>query len=336
MVKTCLVTGGLGYIGSHICVELLKKNYDLVIIDNLSNSKIEKLDYIKKYNKNNNNIFFYQIDLVDINSLINAYEDYKKETENKIDIIIHLAGLKAVNESISEPIKYYNNNLKSTLNIFELMEKYEIKNFIFSSSATVYGSKDNPPYNENMETGIGITNPYGRTKFIQEEMIKDIKKSKKDWNIIILRYFNPIGQLENNFKEEPNGIPNNLFPYIVRVYNRQIDKLTIYGSDYKTRDGTCTRDFINVVDLADAHRTCCDYLISNKIEDLKIYNVGTGKNTSVLELIKTFEEINNCKINYEFGERRKGDIESSYSNVDLIKKELNWSAKYSIKESVKL
>jgi len=324
MVKTCLVTGGLGYIGSHICVELLNSDYDLVIIDNLSNSKIEKLNHIKKFNKFNNRIFFYQIDLVNRDSLINVYEDFLNKTQNKqiIDIIIHLAGLKAVNESVFNPIKYYNTNLTSTINLFELMEIYGIKNFIFSSSSIVYGTISNPPYYEDMQTGLGITNPYGRTKFIQEEMLKDIQNSKKDWNIILLRYFNPIGHLNNNFKEDPSGIPNNLFPYIVRVYNKQIDKLTIFGLDYETRDGTCARDFVHVVDLANAHKTCCDFLISKKIEGLKIYNVGTGKDTTVLELIKKFEEINECKIEYEFGERRQGDLVSSYSNVDLIKKEL--------------
>lgn len=338
MVKTCLVTGGLGYIGSHICVELLNSDYDLIIIDNLSNSKIEKLNHIKKFNKFNNHIYFYHIDLVNKDSLIKICEDFLNEIQNKqtIDIIIHLAGLKSVNESVSEPIKYYNTNLISTINLFEIMEIYGIKNFIFSSSSTVYGSTSNPPYYEDTQTGLGITNPYGRTKFIQEEMLKDIQHSKKDWNIILLRYFNPIGHLNNNFKEDPSGIPNNLFPYIVRVYNKQIDKLTIFGSDYETRDGTCSRDFIHVVDLANAHKTCCDFLISKKIEGLKIYNVGTGKDTTVLELIKTFEEINKCKIEYEFGERRQGDLESSYSNVDLIKKELEWSAKYSISDSVKL
>jgi UDP-glucose 4-epimerase len=338
MKKTCLVTGGLGYIGSHICIELLDAGYDLVIIDNLSNSKIEKLEYINQSNKSNNHIFFYQIDLLILDDLITSYRDFinRIDSSKHIDIIIHLAGLKSVGESINNPIKYYDTNLITTLNLIKFMELFEIKNFIFSSSATVYGSILTPPYCENDLTGLGIPNPYGRSKFIQEEMLKDIQTSKKDWNIILLRYFNPIGHINNYFKEEPTGIPNNLFPYLVRVYNKQLDNLTIFGSDYGTRDGTCSRDFIHVIDLANAHKTCCESIISNKICGFKIYNVGTGTDTTVLELIKTFELVNNCKLNYEFGKKREGDVESSYSRVDLIKKELGWQAKYTIMDCVKI
>jgi len=338
MRKTCLITGGLGYIGSHICIELLKAKYDLVIIDNLSNSKIEKLNYIKSFNKFDSNIFFYKIDLVNYESLLNSYENFisSKESSKQIDIIIHLAGLKAVGESVVKPLWYYQNNLISTLNIINLMELYEIKNLIFSSSATVYGSIPTPPYFENTPTGLGITNPYGRSKFIQEEMLKDIQQAHSNWNIILLRYFNPIGHINNDFKEEPNGIPNNLFPYLVKVYFKQLDSLTVFGSDYNTRDGTCSRDFIHVVDLANAHKTCCDFLVNEKISGLKIYNVGTGIDTTVIELINAFEKVNECKLEYKLGQRRIGDLETTYSNVDLIKKELGWSAKYTIEDCVKL
>lgn len=338
MNKTCLITGGLGYIGSHICVELLESGYNLVIIDNLCNSKIQKLDIIKEYNKfEKSKIFFYPIDLVNWNELYLTYNNLINLSGgiNQIDIIIHLAGLKAVGESIKKPLEYYQNNLISTLNLIKLMELYEIKNFIFSSSATVYGS-ELPPCYENSQTGINITNPYGRSKFIQEEMLKDIQYAHPDWNIILLRYFNPIGHLNSKFKEEPNGIPNNLFPYLVKVFQKQLDTLTIFGSDYETRDGTCSRDFLHVVDLANAHKVCSDYLATNKITGLKIYNVGTGIDTTVLELIKSFERINRCKLKYKFGPRRPGDLKSVYSNVQLIENELGWKAKYSIDDCVKI
>ena len=314
--------------------------YNLVIIDNLSNSKIEKLDTIKGYNKFNSKIFFYSIDLVNWKDLDFVYKDLVNLSEsinqiNSIDIIIHLAGLKAVGESVSKPLEYYQNNLVSTLNLIKLMELYKIKNLIFSSSSTVYGSAS-PPYLETTQTGLGITNPYGRSKFIQEEMLKDIQYSHPDWNIVLLRYFNPIGNLGTDLKEDPNGIPNNLFPYLVKVYKGELTELTIFGSDYETRDGTCSRDFVHVVDLANAHKVCSDNLIRNKISGLKIYNVGTGTDTTVLQLIKSFEKVNNCKLNYKFGSRRQGDLESSYSDVKLIAKELGWIAKYSIDDCVKI
>lgn len=332
-MPTCLLTGGLGYIGAHICVEMLNYNYDIVIIDNLSNSKIDKLDKIKKYNKFNRNISFYNIDLVNFEVVDDIISLFYK-TGNKIDIIIHLAGLKAVSESIKLPLLYYKNNITITLNLINIMEKYNIINFIFSSSATVYGTS-NVPYFENSETGKGITNPYGKSKFIQEEILKDISSSHQDWNIVILRYFNPINHMNNDFGDDPHGIPNNLFPYILKVHNKELSTLNIYGSDYNTRDGTCSRDFIHVVDLANAHLICSNYIICNKTK-LKIYNVGTGKDTTVLELIKKFEKINNVKLNYVFSERRSGDLESSYSNVDLIYHDLGWQAKHNIDNCMKI
>jgi UDP-glucose 4-epimerase len=333
--KTCLVTGGLGYIGSHICIELLESNYNLIIIDNLSNSKIEKLDKIKKFNKTNTNIYFYNFDLVDYNELSNCMDNIYLKLNLQIDLIIHLAGYKAVAESIQKPILYYENNLVSTLNLAKIMELYKIKNLIFSSSATVYGST-NVPYTEQSETGSGITNPYGRSKYIQEEILKDFAISNPHFNIVLLRYFNPVGHLDVETKEEPNGIPNNLFPYILKVHTGELKELTVFGSDYNTRDGTCSRDFIHVVDLANAHLVCCSSLIDKKISGLKIYNVGTGLDTTVLELINTFEKVNCTKIPHKIGSRRSGDLEKSYSNVDLISNELGWKAKHTISDCVKI
>lgn len=335
MKKTCLVTGGLGYIGSHICVELLQNNYDILIFDNLSNSSIDKLSKIKNMNVNNCSIIFEQINLVDYNLYNISIDNFININNKSIDLIIHLAGLKAVGESIDEPTKYYENNLFSTLNTVKIMEKYNIKNLIFSSSSTVYGSNQ-VPYKEITQTGIGITNPYGKSKYIQEEILKDICFAHKNWNIVLLRYFNPIGHLNLELKENPNGIPNNLFPYILKVYNNELNHLTVFGNDYNTRDGTCSRDFIHVVDLANAHKVCCDALVENKIIGLKIYNVGTGKDTTVLEIINAFEITNNTNINYKFGIKRQGDLETSYSNVDLIYNELNWKAKYNIYDCVKI
>lgn len=331
-MNTYLITGGLGYIGSHICVDLLENNNNLIIIDNLSNSKISKLETIKLFNKYNNQIDFYQIDLIDFESLDKIIGNICPK--QKINCIIHLAGLKSVGESIKIPVKYYENNLVSTLNLLKIMEKYLITNLIFSSSSTVYGTSQTP-YNENNNTGIGITNPYGQSKFLQEQILKDIWIAHSDWNIVLLRYFNPIGHLNIDLIEDPNGIPNNLFPYLVKVHKKELEELVIFGSDYNTRDGTCSRDFIHVQDLAQAHTTCAQHILNNNT-GLKIYNVGTGSDTTVLELINAFERVNNVKISYKFGSRRPGDLESSYSNVDLIKMELGWKAKYSIEDCVKI
>jgi len=335
MVKTCLIAGGLGYIGSHICIELLSHNYNLIIIDNLSNSKIEKLDKIKKFNKFNTNIYYYNLDLVNYDKLENCIYDICIGNKIKIDVIIHLAGYKSVNESIQKPIMYYDNNLTSTINLVKIMEKYDIVNLIFSSSSTVYGNTS-APYTEKSQSGNGLTNPYGKSKFIQEEILKDISTSKPNWNIILLRYFNPLSHLNNDFKEEPNGIPNNLFPYLLKVHLNELDQLIIFGSDYNTRDGTCTRDFIHVVDLANAHLICSNCLIDKKISGIKIYNIGTGNDVSVLELVKTFELVNGTKLNYKFGSRRLGDIEKSFCIGDLIFDELGWKAKYTIEDCVKI
>jgi UDP-glucose 4-epimerase len=230
---------------------------------------------------------------------------------------------------------YYNNNLISTINLIEIMKKYNCKNFVFSSSATVYGN-NKAPFDENMVTGVGLTNPYGKTKYMQEEMLKDLYVSDNTWNIVILRYFNPISQKNISLAEKPSGIPNNIFPYIVKVHNKELTKLQVYGNDYETPDGTCVRDFIHVVDLANAHIKACEYIINNKNVELKIYNLGTGVGISVQQLIDSFEKINNAKLNYTYVNRRCGDIDISYSDSTLANTELNWVAKYNINDMVML
>jgi UDP-glucose 4-epimerase len=236
-----------------------------------------------------------------------------------------------------DPILYYNNNLVSTLNLIYVMKKYKCKNIIFSSSATVYGNAS-VPYNESSTVGIGLTNPYGKTKYMQEEILRDLYVSDNSWSIVILRYFNPISQKNNSLREKTNDIPNNLFPYLVKVHNKEMDILNIYGNKYNTTDGTCIRDFIHVLDLADSHIQLCDYIVMNQPHNigLKTYNVGTGKGISVKQLIDAFEKENNTKLNYQFVGRREGDLEISYADVYLIYKDIGWKTKYEIKDMVKL
>ena len=303
-------------------IKIIPKS-NVIVVDNLSNSNITKLDIIKKYN----NVYFYNIELLDYKKLYRVIYGFTNALRCKIDVIIHLAGLKSVSESIEQPNTYYQNNLISTLNLTQIMEDFNIKNLIFSSSATVYGTAP-APYYENYQTGHGITNPYGRSKYIQEEILKDM-----NLNVVILRYFNPIGHLNDDLKEDPNGIPNNLFPYLCKVHQGKLKELTIYGSDYNTRDGTCSRDFIHVADVANAHKICCDMI--DNIKGIKIYNVGTGVDTTVLELINTFEKVNNTRLKYKFGQRRPGDLMTSYSNVNLIYQDLGWKARYTIEDCVR-
>jgi len=258
---------------------------------------------------------------------------------HKIDIVIHLAGLKAVSESISKPINYYENNIIITLNLIKIMEKHNCKNLIFSSSATVYGNIK-APYKENMIVGQGITNPYGKTKYMIEEILKDLYISNNSWNIILLRYFNKVYHKTNELKETPNGIPNNLFPYLVKVHNGELKELSIYGNDYNTRDGTCIRDFIHVVDLADGHVAASQYIFNDELINgnigLKIYNLGCGYGVSVKELIDKFEEVNNTKLNYKFVNRRAGDLDISYADSSLAEKELGWKCVKTLNDIVLL
>lgn len=312
-----LVTGGLGYIGSHTVVELIKQGYTPIVVDNLSNAKIEMIDQIKEIT--GKVVKFYQVDLCDKENLEKIFEENKD-----IEDVIHFAGSKAVGESVAKPLMYYENNLLSTINLLNSMIKYGVKNIIFSSSATVYGTPKRVPIFESDEIG-GTTNPYGTTKLIIEGILQDVYKVHPEMNIAILRYFNPIGANECGLiGEAPNGIPNNLMPYVTQVAVGQRDHLSVFGNDYPTEDGTGVRDYIHVVDLALGHIASINKLHSNS--GLVIYNLGTGKGTSVLELVKAFEEANGVKVPYQIVERRPGDIAECYADCSKANKELNWKA----------
>lgn len=306
-----LVTGGCGYIGSHTVCELLKNNYEVVIIDNFSNSKKDVMTKIETLTGKSAKL--YVGDVCD-KSLLE--EIFSKE---KIEAVIHFAGYKAVGESVQKPLMYYENNLISTLYLLEVMNKYNCKRFIFSSSATVYGTPKELPIKENFP--LSTTNPYGTTKLMIEMMLKDIYKANPDMSITILRYFNPIGNEETGLLgESPNGIPNNLMPYIVRVATGQLECLSVFGDDYDTKDGTGVRDYIHVVDLAKGH-----VLALEKAKDLSIYNLGTGEGYSVLDLVKTFERVNNVKVNYKIVGRRAGDIAACYADNTKAREELGFA-----------
>ena len=323
-----IVTGGTGFIGSHTCVEL-SETYEIVIIDNLCNSNKNVLNKIKQIT--DKNITFYEEDLLNIKKIDRIFYQHKPCA------VIHFAGLKAVGESVQKPVHYYQNNLISTLNLLEVMKKYECYNLIFSSSATVYGSQISP-LKEDMVIGNGVTNPYGQTKFMIEVMLKDLCKSDSKWNVISLRYFNPVGAHESGLiGENPNDIPNNLMPFVLKVgihnnteYNvgSQFDKLNIFGNDYSSEDGTCQRDFIHVVDLAKGHLSAL-----NKITELNgyhIFNLGTGTPTSVLQLVETFIQVNKVYIPYEFVPRREGDLDVCFCDPLYTEKMLNWKTEKSL------
>lgn len=316
-----LVTGAAGYIGSHTAVELLNENYNVIIIDNLINSSASVIDKIKVITKKD--IKFYNFDLRNKKQLKKVFD------ENKIDMVIHFAGLKAVGESVEKPIIYYNNNIMSTLTLCEVMSEYNVKKLVFSSSATVYGSPKSLPIKEDFP--LQMTNPYGSTKLMIENILRDIYVSDHDWSVALLRYFNPVGAHESGLiGEDPKGIPNNLMPYISRVAIGQLECLNVFGDDYNTHDGTGVRDYIHVVDLAQGHLKAM-----NKIKEEKgvfTYNLGTGQGYSVLDLVHSFEEINNLKINYKIVGRRPGDIDSCYADPTKAKKELGWEAKKDIND----
>ena len=317
-MKNILVTGGLGFIGSHTSVELLEDN-NVIIIDNLSNSQIDVLEKIKKIT--NKDVKFYQSDVCDKEALRKIF------SENKIDAVIHFAGYKAVGESVMVPLKYYRNNIDSTLTLLEVMEEYHCFNFVFSSSATVYGSPKSLPIYEDFP--LSTTNPYGTTKLFIEHILEDLYNSNHKWNITILRYFNPIGAHKSGLLgENPNGIPNNLMPYIVKVANKELDCLNIFGNDYDTVDGTGIRDYIHVVDLAKGHVLA----LNSKKSGLKIYNLGTGHGTSVLELINTFEKVNNVQVNKKIVSRRPGDVAACYASCQKAFNELGFKAIYNIED----
>ena len=310
-----LVTGGMGYIGSHTCVELLNDGYEIVVIDDFSNSKPEVEDKIKTIT--GKDFKFYEGDIRDRALLNKIFE------ENKIDAVMHFAGYKAVGESVKKPLMYYDNNLNTTLTLLDVMKEHGCNKFIFSSSATVYGKPHTLPILEDFP--LSTTNPYGTTKLMIEMILKDLFIANNDLNITILRYFNPIGAHESGLiGENPNDIPNNLMPYIVKVATGKLEQLSIFGDDYDTVDGTGVRDYIHVVDLANGHVKALDRLFNGY--GLTICNLGTGKGVSVLEMVKTFEKVNNVKVNYKITERRKGDVASCYASCDYAKKILNWSA----------
>lgn len=316
-----LITGGTGFIGSHTVLELLKKNYDVVVLDNLSNSKKESLTRVEKIS--GKKINFYKIDLLDKKGLHNLFSSYR------FDSVIHFAGLKAVGESVKEPLKYYQNNITGTLNLCEVMVEHDVKKIVFSSSATVYGDPEESPITE--ESKLTSVNPYGATKLGIENIFRDLFKSDPSWRIALLRYFNPVGAHESGLiGEDPNGIPNNLFPYITQVAVGKLNHLRIYGDDYETHDGTGVRDYIHVVDLANGHIKCLEKL--SESTGIYTYNLGTGKGSSVLDVVKAFEKANGVAIPYKFVPRRPGDAAVCYADVSKAAKELNWRTERNLED----
>ena len=319
-----LVTGGTGYIGSHTCVELLNNGYEVVIIDNLSNSKREVVDKIKEITSKD--LKFYEGDCCDATILDKIFK------ENPIDAVIHFAGFKAVGESVKEPLMYYENNLLSTITLLKAMRKYDCKRIVFSSSATVYGKPASLPIKEDFP--LSTTNPYGATKLMIEDILRDLYASDNDWSIAILRYFNPVGAHESGLiGENPNGIPNNLMPFVVKVASKELECLNIFGDDYDTKDGTGVRDYIHVVDLAKGHIKAIEKVIKDKGVDA--YNLGTGNGYSVLEIVKTFMDVNQIDVNYKIAPRRPGDIDACYADPSYAYEKLGWKAVYSIDKMCK-
>ena len=315
-----LVTGGAGYIGSHTCVELLNEGYEVVIVDNLYNSNQKAVDRIEQITQKK--VTFYQNDILDREALDQIF------TKENVDAVIHFAGLKAVGESVRKPIEYYTNNIQGTLILTDVMRKHNVKNIIFSSSATVYGNPAMIPITEECPKGV-CTNPYGWTKWMLEQILTDIHTADPEWNVMLLRYFNPIGAHESGLiGEDPKGIPNNLLPYVAQVAIGKLKCVGVFGDDYDTPDGTGVRDYIHVVDLAKGHVKAL-----NKIKEkagVKVYNLGTGNGYSVLDVIHAFEKACGHEIPYQIKPRREGDIATCYSKCDLAKEELGWQAQYNL------
>lgn len=319
-MSTVLVTGGAGFIGSHTSVELLNAGYDIIILDNFVNSKPESLKRIKELT--GKDFKFYQADIRDEEAMTKVF------AENKIDAVIHFAGLKSVPQSVKEPLNYYDNNIAGTVCLCRVMDKAGCKKLVFSSSATVYGSKNPSPLREDMPTG-GTTNPYGTTKYFIEQILQDLCISDSEWGVSILRYFNPIGAHKSGrIGEDPNGIPGNLMPYITQVAIGKLECLNVCGNDYPTPDGTGVRDYIHVVDLALGHIKALDRLL--KVKGCEVYNLGTGKGYSVLDVVKAFEKASGIKINYRIAPRRAGDVACCYADATKAKEVLGWQAQYDI------
>lgn len=316
-----LVTGGAGYIGSHTVIELLNENYEVVIVDDYSNSKPEVLNRIEEIS--GKKPVFHQVDITDQLALEEVFK------QHSLEAVIHFAGYKAVGESVAKPLKYYNNNLNGTIVLMELMNKYSVKKMVFSSSATVYGMNNKAPFTEDMP--LSTTNPYGTTKMFIEQFIVDQAVADEEWSAALLRYFNPIGAHESGrIGEDPNDIPNNLMPFITQVAVGKREKLSIFGKDYETHDGTGVRDYIHVVDLAKGHLRALENVLENS--GVEPYNLGTGVGYSVLDVVKAFEEANNVEIPYEIVERRPGDIATSYADSGKALKELGWKAELGIED----
>ncbi len=314
---TILVTGGAGFIGSHTCVELLNAGYDIVIVDNLYNSSEKSLDRVKELT--GKDFTFYPYDIRDKENMRKIFENHK------IDACIHFAGLKAVGESCREPLMYYDNNIGGTLALCEVMAEYGCKKIVFSSSATVYGNNNISPLREDMKTG-GTTNPYGTTKYMIEIILDDFHKADKDWGVTLLRYFNPIGAHKSGrIGENPNGIPNNLMPYITQVAIGKLPYLNVFGDDYDTHDGTGVRDYIHVVDLALGHVKAVEKILRDE-PAVNVYNLGTGNGYSVLDIVKAFEQASGQKIEYKIAPRRPGDLDVCYSDASKALNELGWKA----------
>lgn len=316
-----LVTGGAGYIGSHTVVELVKENYDVVIVDDYSNAKPEVLNRLKEIT--GKDVPFHEVNITDKEALRDVFE------QHDLEAVIHFAGFKAVGESVAQPLKYYSNNIHGTIVLMELMNEYDVKKIVFSSSATVYGMTNEAPFTEDMP--LSTTNPYGTTKMYIEQIIQDQFIADGSWSAALLRYFNPIGAHESGrIGEDPNDIPNNLMPFITQVAVGKREKLSVFGDDYDTHDGTGVRDYIHVVDLAKGHIRALEKVLDS--EGVEAYNLGTGTGYSVLDVVKAFESANDVEIPYEIVERRPGDIATSYASSAKAKSELNWEATLGIEE----
>ena len=313
-MATVLLAGGAGYIGSHTAVELLNAGYDVIVADNYSNSSPESIRRVEQIT--GKHIQLYEADIRQHETMSRIFR------ENQIDAVIHFAGLKAVGESVQKPVMYYRNNIDTTLTLLEVMQEYDVKKIIFSSSATVYGEENPVPYVETMKRGV-CTNPYGWTKAMMEQIFEDAAKADSALSVILLRYFNPIGAHESGMiGEDPRGIPNNLMPYVTQVAVGKRECLTIFGRDYPTKDGTCTRDYIHVVDLAKGHVKAIDYILQH--DCVEIVNLGTGTPYSVTEIVETFERVHVVKVNHVYGDRRPGDLPECYANADKALKLLGW------------
>ncbi len=318
-----LVTGGTGYIGSHTVVELINAGHSVEILDNLFNSKIEVLDIIEELTGMKPK--FHQVDLLDQPAMEKVFES------SNFDAVIHFAGLKAVGESVEQPLKYYDNNVAGTVNLLKAMQNHNVKKIVFSSSATVYGDPGVVSYTEDLPTGQNIPSPYGKTKYMIEEILKDVAFADPEFSVTLLRYFNPVGaHRSGKLGENPNGRPNNLMPIVMKVATGEIEKLSIYGNDYNTKDGTCIRDYIHVVDLAKGHLAAIDHIKNG----VSIYNLGSGKGTSVLEMVAAFEKASGRPLPYVFAERRAGDLPEFFANPKKAADELGWKTELTIDDAM--